>query len=76
LSAWLKKCTSYPVATYFHLSQLPGSYEPPKELRAISGGRVWESASSFRAAGVDGKLVDRLELWGSQYLAVSSLFQY
>ncbi len=76
LSAWLEKCTSYPVATYFHLAQLPGSYEPPKDLRAISGGKVWESASSFRAAGVDGKLVDRLELWGSQYMSVSSLFQY
>ena len=76
LSAWLQKCTSYPVATYFHLAQLPGSYEPPKELRAISGGKVWGSASSFRAAGVDGKLVDRLEMWGSQYIAVSSLFQY
>jgi hypothetical protein len=76
LSAWLEKCTSYPVATYFRLAQLPGSYEPPKELRAISGGKVWESASSFRAAGVDGNLVDRLGLWGSQYMAVSSLFQY
>jgi hypothetical protein len=76
LSAWLQKCTSYPAATYFHLAQLPGSYEPPRELRAISGGKVWESASSFRAAGVDGKLVDRLELWGSQYMTVSSLFQY
>jgi hypothetical protein len=76
LSAWLEKCTSYPVATYFRLSQLPGSYEPPMELRAISGGKVWESASRFRAAGVDPKLVDRLELWGSQYMAVSSLFQY
>jgi hypothetical protein len=30
----------------------------------------------FRAAGVDSKLVDRLELWGSQYMAMSSLFQY
>jgi hypothetical protein len=76
LRAWLEKCTSYPVVKYFHLAQLPGSYEPPKELRAISGGKVWESASSFRAAGVDGKLVDKLELWGSQYMAVSSLFQY
>jgi hypothetical protein len=76
LSAWLEKCTSYPVVAYFHLSQLPGSYEPPKELRAISGGKVWESASRFRAAGVDAKLVDRLELWGAQYMVVSSLFQY
>ena len=76
LRAWLEKCTSYPLVTYFRLAQLPGSYEPPKELRAISGGKVWESASSFRTAGVDGKLVDRLELWGSQYTAVSSLFQY
>jgi hypothetical protein len=76
LSSWLEKCTSYPVVTYFRLSQLPGSYEPPKELRAISGGKVWESASGFRAVGVDAKLVDRLELWGSQYMAMSSLFQY
>jgi hypothetical protein len=36
----------------------------------------WESASGIRAAGVDAKLVDRLELWGAQYMAVSSLFQY
>jgi hypothetical protein len=76
LSAWLEKCTSYPLAEYFHLSQLPGSYEPPKEQLAISGGKVWESASRFRAAGVDAKLVDRLEQWGSQYLMTSSLFQY
>jgi hypothetical protein len=76
LSAWLDKCTRYPVATYFRLAQLPGSYEPPKELRAISGGKVWESAPRFRAAGVDGTLVDRLEQWGRQYIAVSSLFQY
>jgi cytochrome c553 len=76
LSAWLEKCTSYPVVTYFRLAQLPGSYEPPKDLRAISGGKVWESASRFRALGVDAKLVDRLELWGSQYMAMSSLFQY
>jgi len=76
LSAWLDKCTRYPVVAYFRLAQLPGSYEPPKELRAISGGKVWESASRFRAAGVDGTLFDRLELWGSQYMAVSSLFQY
>jgi hypothetical protein len=76
LSAWLEKCTRYPVVTYFRLAQLPGTYEPPKDLRAISGGKVWESASRFRAAGVDPKLVDRLELWGIQYMAMSSLFQY
>ena len=76
LSAWLDKCTSYPLVEYFHLSQLPGSYEPPRDLRAISGGKVWESASRFRAAGVDARLVDRLELWGNQYMAVASLFQY
>jgi hypothetical protein len=76
LSAWLDKCTSYPVVTYFHLAQLPDSYQPLKALRAISGGKVWESASMFRVAGVDSKLVDRLELWGSQYMAMSSLFQY
>jgi hypothetical protein len=76
LTAWLEKCTSYPLAEYFHLSQLPGRYEPPKDLVAISGGNVWESAPRFRAAGVDAKLVDRLEQWGSQYVAVSSLFQY
>jgi len=76
LRAWLEKCTSYPVVTYFHLAQLSDSYEPPKDLRAISGGKVWESALRFRAAGVDGKLVDRLELWGTQYMAAASLFQY
>jgi hypothetical protein len=76
LSAWLEKCTSYPVAMYFHLAQLPGSYEPPENLRAISGGKVWESAARFRTAEVDGKLVDRLELWGRQYMEVASRFQY
>ena len=48
LTAWLEKCTSYPVVKYFHLSQLPGSYEPPKELRAISGGKVRAGAHSSR----------------------------
>lgn len=76
LSAWLEKCTRYSLVTYFHLSQLPDSYEPPAELRAISGGKVWESGPAFRAAGVDEKLVDRLELWGRQYMTMSSLFQY
>jgi cytochrome c553 len=76
LSAWLEKCTSYPVVTYFRLAQLPDSYEPPKDLRAISGGKVWESASRFRVAGINANLVDRLELWGIQYMAMSSLFQY
>lgn len=76
LRAWLDKCGSYPLAAYFHLSQLPGSYELPQDLRAISGGNVWQSAFRFRAAGVDAKLVERLELWGREYMAMSSLFQY
>jgi hypothetical protein len=74
--AWLEKCSRYPTASYFYRGQVPGSYAPPKGLREISGGRVWEAVPLFRAAGVDSGLVRRLEVWGAGYTAAAVLFHY
>ena len=76
LAAWLDRSAGYPVAEYFYRGQVPGSYAPPRELHAISGGRVWEAAPLFRGAGVDAALVRRLETWGAAYTTAAELFHY
>jgi hypothetical protein len=76
LAAWLDRSAGYPVAEYFYRGQVPGSYAPPRELHAISGGRVWEAAPLFRGAGVDATLVRRLETWGAAYTTAAELFHY
>jgi hypothetical protein len=76
LVAWLDKSSRYPAAAYFYRGQLPGSYAPPKQLRDISGGKLWEAAPQFRQAGVDAALVHRLEAWGAEYAAAATLFRY
>jgi len=76
LSAWLDKTLQYPPASYFRLGLLASSYARPTDLRDISGGRAWEAAAEFRAAGVRGRLVDRLEEWGRKYNDLAGLFHY
>jgi len=76
LGAWLEKCSRYPTASYFYRGQVQGSYAPPKGLREISGGKVWEAAPLFLAAGVDAGLVRRLKVWGAGYRAAAGLFHY
>ncbi len=76
LSAWLDKTLRYAPASYFHLGLLPSSYSRPTNLQGVSGGRVWEAAPEFRAAGVKGPLIDRLEKWGRKYNDLAGLFHY
>jgi hypothetical protein len=74
--AWLGKSGSYAMASYFHRAQLAGSYAPPKELRDVSGGKVWESSAAFRGMGINEGLVDRLEAWGREFVRALALYQY
>jgi hypothetical protein len=74
--AWLDKSESYAIASYFHRAQLAGSYVPPKELRDVSGGKVWEAAEEFRRIGMDEGLVERLLVWGRELMRGAALFQY
>ena len=76
LAAWLEKTASYPPTEYFARAQLAGSYPLPEDLSSIYGGRVWEAARQFRAAGVDGRLVDALERWGASFTNLAGLYQY
>jgi hypothetical protein len=76
LTAWLDKTLGYPPATYFRLGLLAGSYTRPADLQGISGGRAWEAAAEFRAAGVRQPLVERLETWGRKYNDLAGLFHY
>jgi hypothetical protein len=76
LAAWLHKSGSYPQVSYFSRGQLPGEYTIPEELRPIYGGRAWEAATQFRAAGVDETLVDALERWGASISNLAGLYQY
>jgi hypothetical protein len=76
LTAWLDKTQQYRPASYFALGRLPSSYLPPADLRDISGGRAWEAAHQFQAAGVGAQLIHRLEEWGRSYSALAALYQY
>ena len=76
LEAWLDKSTRYPVADYFYRAQLPAHYILSPELHEISGGAVWTAAASFRAAGVDASIVNRLQAWGDEYMRAAELFHY
>jgi hypothetical protein len=76
LTAWLDKNLQYPPASYFRLGLEPSSYAPPRDLQDISGGKAWEAAAQFQAAGVNVQLIDRLQAWGRQYVSLASLFHY
>ena len=74
LSAWMDKNQQYPIAEYLPLPV------PPHDSRYlygdISGGKVWESAGEFRAAGVSADLVARLQNWGMAYTDRAARLQY
>jgi len=74
LSAWMDKNEQYPIAEYLPLPV------PPHDSRYlygdISGGKVWESAGEFRAAGVSADLVARLQNWGMAYTDRAARLQY
>jgi cytochrome c553 len=76
LSAWLDKTFEYPPASYFALGAKPATYALPENLREISGGKVWEAAPQFEAAGVSPALIARLNAWGKSWTALAELFHY
>jgi hypothetical protein len=76
LSAWLDKTMQYPAVSYFVLGGGPATYKLPTHLQDISGGKVWEAAPQFQAAGVGPPLIERLDAWGKAYTALTGLFHY
>jgi hypothetical protein len=76
LTAWLDKNLQYPPASYFRLGLEASSYARRRDLENISGGRAWEAAREFQAAGVNVKLIDCLQAWGREYTSLASLFHY
>ena len=76
LTAWLDKNTEYQTSRYFSLGLSAGSYSPPTELAGVFGGRVWEAAPQFQAAGVRPELVKRTVSWGRAYTDLAQLFHY
>jgi hypothetical protein len=76
LAAWLDKNQRYSLGEYFTPGVSEESYAAPSSLGGIAGGRAWESAPLFRAAGVSPELVNRLQKWGTAYLEMAARFQY
>ena len=75
LAAWMEKTLQYPITKYLPLPVLQRDYTPSL-YGDISGGKVWEAAEQFRAAGVSDDLVDRLEDWGLTYTDRAVRLQY
>ena len=76
LAAWLDKNLQYPVAQFFTPGAAEERYVLPASLGGISGSKVWESASLFRAAGVSPELVAQLQKWGTTYTDMAARFRY
>jgi hypothetical protein len=76
LAAWLEKNMQYPVGRYFRVGLSENSYAPPASYGSISGGKAWESAALFTAAGVNPDMVKQLQKWGQAYSDVATRFQY
>ncbi len=76
LGAWLDKSQQFPLARLFTPGVSEGNYTPPASYGGISGGKVWESAPLFRAAGVSPELVNQLQKWGTAYTGMAARFQY
>jgi hypothetical protein len=76
LSAWMDKNLQYSLAEYLPIPTIQRDYHPPDVYSDISGGRVWQAAQQFRAAGVSNEVVGRLENWGSAYMDRAVRLQY
>ena len=76
LAAWLEKNMQYPLGRFFTPGASDSGYAPPASFGGISGGRVWEAATLFRAAGVSRELVGQLQKWGTGYTDMAARFQY
>lgn len=76
LAAWMEKNLEYLITTYLPLPVPPHDDKLHYGIRDISGGRVWEAAAEFRAAGVSDDLVERLKKWGLAYTDRAARLQY
>ena len=76
LGAWLDKNLQYPVGQYFRVGLTESSYAAPASYGNISGGKVWEAAPLFMAAGVSPELIAQLKKWGVSYTNMAARFQY
>ena len=76
LGAWLDKNLQYPVSRYFRVGLSESSYPSPAMYGSISGGKVWDAAPLFLAAGVNPDLVKQLQKWGAAYTDTAARFQY
>jgi hypothetical protein len=76
LGAWLDKNMQYQVGQYFRVGLTEASYAAPASYGNISGGKVWEAAQLFLAAGVNPELVRQLQKWGVSYTNMAARFQY
>jgi hypothetical protein len=76
LAAWLDKNQQYSIGEYFTPGVAEESYVAPASLGGIAGGKAWESAALFRAAGVSSELINRLQKWGAAYVETAARFQY
>jgi hypothetical protein len=76
LAAWMDKNLQYPISDYLPLPTLQHDYKPQESYNDISGGRVWNAAADFRAAGVSAEVVDRLRGWGRAYTDRAERLQY
>ncbi len=76
LGAWMEKNLQYPIVQYLPLGLPPRAYTSPRAYGEVTGGKVWESAREFRAAGVTADLVQRLDQWGIAYSDRAARIQY
>jgi hypothetical protein len=76
LGAWLDKNMQYPVGQYFRVGLTESSYAPPASYGSIVGGKVWDAAPLFLAAGVTPELIRQLQKWGATYTNMAARFQY
>jgi hypothetical protein len=72
----MEKTLQYPVSEYLPLPVIQRDYAARNGYSDISGGRVWEAAQQFRAAGVSDNLVERLQNWGTAYTDRAARLQY
>jgi len=76
LAAWVEKNEQFQPGEYFSPGVSDDSYSAPESLGGIVGGRVWEQAAAFRAAGVSADVVGRLQKWGRAYMDTAARFRY
>jgi hypothetical protein len=77
LAAWMDKNLRYSIAEYLPIGMSPRRYyTAPTSYGEVSGGKVWEAAERFRAAGVSDDLIDRLLQWGIAFTDRAERLQY